>query len=256
MLRGIVQTLCKLALCAAASPVLATEVVIGTSAAYPPMIIHDGGPPVSGLEGDLMARICANAGWTCTWEIMPFDVIFPALEVGRIDVAANAFGYTAARAARVHMTCPYRPASLDGMRGTFFALTPDHDPRSAPIAVLRGTLHQTALSEAGLDLRAFSDDITAMDAVVSGDILAYFGPTPAVENYANRAALVPVGEMDIQSSGTSIAVSPLRPDLAAVVDDELSNLSREGIITSLTRQWTGGGVDDPIALCEILPPIS
>lgn len=261
MVRGIAQTLCNLALCALATPALATpatadEVVIGTSSAYPPMIVHNGGPPFSGLEGDLLAHICANAGWTCRWDIMPFDVIFPALEVGRIDIAANAFGYTAARAARVHMTCPYRPASEDGMRGTFFALTSNLDPRSGPIAVLRGTLHQTALTEAGLEMRLFSDDNSAMDAVVAGAVPTYFGPAPAVDNYHNRAALLPIGEMPIQSSGTSFAVSPLRPDLAAMVDDQLANLSRDGIITSLTRQWTGGGVDDPIALCEISPPIS
>lgn len=251
MVRGIFIILCALA-----CPAHAEDVVIGTSASYPPMIIHDGAAPVSGLEGDLLSHICTNAGWNCTWEIMPFDVIFPALEVGRIDLAANAFGYSAERAARVHMTCPYRPASSDGMRGTFYALTSDHDPRSGSVAVLRGTLHQTALAEVGLEMRLFSDDNSAMNAVVAGEVPAYFGPAPAVDNYHNRAALVPVGEMPIQSGGTAFAVSPLRPDLAAVVDDQLANLSRDGIITTLTRQWTGGGVDDPIALCERLPPIS
>ncbi|MBY4895171.1 transporter substrate-binding domain-containing protein [Rhodobacteraceae bacterium N5(2021)] len=239
-----------------AAPANAQEVVIGTSSTYPPMIIHTGRAPVTGLEGDLLAELCTRAGWTCRWEFMPFDVIFPALEAGRIDIAANALGYSEERAARVHMTCPYRPLSPGGMHGTFFTRDPSHDPRSGPIAVLRGTLHHAALAEAGLDLRLFSEDDAAMDAVVSGALQAYFGPTPAVENYPNRAALIPAGEMPIRSGGTSIAVSPERPDLAAALDAQLIDLSHDGIITAITRQWLSDAVDDPIALCDTGPPLS
>ncbi|WP_341862427.1 transporter substrate-binding domain-containing protein [Gymnodinialimonas sp. 57CJ19] len=229
---------------------------LATSAAYPPMIIHNGAPPVSGLEGDLLAALCARAGWDCQWQIMPFDAIFVALEAGEIDIAANSLGYTAARAARVHMTCPYRPSSSDGAQGTFYVLDPSHDPRSGPIAVLRETLHATALARAGLEARPFSDDHTALDAVVAGDIPAYFGADPAVESYPDRGLLAASGAMAIESGGTSIAVTPLRPDLAAEVDAQLANLSRDGTITRLTTLWTGTGVDDPIALCDIGLPIS
>lgn len=229
---------------------------IGTSASYPPIIVHNGAPPVSGLEGDLLAALCARAGWDCQWEIMPFDAIFVALETGEIDIAANSLGYTAGRAARVHMTCPYRPGSADGSYGTFYVLDPSHDPRSGPIAVLRETLHATALVRAGLEARLFSEDHTALDAVVAGDIPAYFGADPAVETYPSRGLLSTSGGMTIESGGTSIAVTPLRPDLAAEVDAQLVNLSRDGTITRLTTRWTGAGVDDPIALCETGLPIS
>lgn len=245
-----------LALCLLAAPVNAEQVTIGTSASYPPMIVHNGAAPVSGLEGDLLSAICTQAGWTCTWEILPFDVIFPALEVGRIDIAANSFGYTAERAARVHMTCPHRPNGNDRMSGSFYVIDPTHDPFSGSVAVLRGSLHAIALAEAGVDARPFSADTTALDTVVAGEIPAYFGPDPAVEQYPNRAALFAVGEMAIRSGGTSFAVSPLRADLAAELDDQLANLSRAGTITQITRRWTGSSVDDPIALCENQPPIS
>lgn len=242
--------------CALAPQAHALEVVIGTSASYPPIIIHDGGAPVSGLEGELLSQICTRAGWSCTWEIMPFDVIFAALEVGRIDMAANSLGHTPDRAARVHMTCPYRPIAPDDMRGTFFTRDPSHDPRSGPIAVLRGTLHHIALAEAGLDARLFSEDRVALDSVVAGAIPTYFGPAPAVENHPSGAVLTPADEMQIQSGGTALAVSPLRPELAAALDAQLVALSRDGTITALTRQWIGEAVDDPIALCETIPATS
>ncbi|GAB5449149.1 MAG: hypothetical protein Gyms2KO_40220 [Gymnodinialimonas sp.] len=243
-------------LCASAVPATAQQVVIGTSASYPPIIIHDGAAPVSGLEGDLMAQICARAAWSCTWEFMPFDMIFAALEAGRIDIAANSLGHTAERAARVHMTCPYRPIAPGDMRGTFFTLDPSHAPRSGPIAVLRGTIHHTALVEAGLDARLFSEDRAALDAVLAGDLPAYFGPAPAVENHPSAPSFARAGEMEIQSGGTALAVSPHRPDLADALAIQLVALSRDGTITALTRQWIGEGVDDPIALCETSPPIS
>lgn len=240
----------------AATQAHAETVVIGTSATYPPIIIHDGGAPVSGLEGDIMSLVCARAGWTCRWEIMPFDTVFAALEAGHIDVAANSLGHTPARAARVHLTCPYRPAAPDDILGSFFIRDPHHDPRSGPIAVLRGTLHHAALVEAGLDARLFLEDRAALDAVVAEALPAYFGPSVAVEHHPSGGTLTRADDMPVHSGGTAFAVSPHRPDLAAALDAQLTDLSHEGIITALTRQWTGEAVDDPIALCQTSPQLS
>lgn len=251
-----------LAILVAAAPASAQEVIVGTSAHYPPIIVHNGSPPVTGLEGDLVSLICARAGWTCRWQIMPFDAVFPALETGQIDIAANSLGYTAERAARVHMTCPYRPMGEAGNTGTFYVRDPEHDARSGPIAVLRGTLHATALEAEGLDLRPFATDAAALDAVIAGTLPAYFGPDPAVDTHPGRAHLRAAGRMDVPSGGTSLAVSRTRPDLAAEVDAQLATLSREGIIATLIQTWTGDGgdddgtIDDPIALCDIGLPIS
>lgn len=246
----------RLILCLLAAPAMGQQVTIGTSASYPPMIIHDGAAPVSGLEGELLAMICARAGWTCNWEILPFDGLFPALETGRIDIAANSLGYSAERAARVHMTCPHRPRQSDRMTDPFFVLDPTHDPESGPIAVVRDTLHATALADAELDARLFSDDDVAIDAVVTGQIPAYFGPQPPVANHPAGGRLTAVGSFDIHSSGTSFAISPLRPDLAAEVEEHLANLSREGTLSAITNRWMGRSVEDPIALCDIQHPTS
>lgn len=234
----------------------AQQVIIGTADTYPPFIVHDGTPPVSGMEGELLALICARAGWSCRWEIMAFDRLFPALEAGRIDIAASSLGSTPERQARVHMTCPHRPADSDELQGNFYSLDPNIDPRSGVIAVMGDTLHASALSAAGHTTRLFPSDTAALDAVVAGEVPAYFGPSPAVGLYPNRARLSDAGTMMLSSGGTSLAVSRTRPDIIAGLDDQLVALSRDGIITALLLQWTGDSVEDPIALCDIQLPVS
>lgn len=237
-------------------PALAEDITIGTAVPYPRILEHDGAGNVSGLEGDLVAAICARAGWTCTWEVMPFDTLFPALEAGRIDMAANVFGLTAERAARVHMTCPYMPPTADAEGGTFFVTDPAHDPRSGPVAVLRGSLFADTLDGIDADLRLFADEGLAIGALLSGDVPAYFGSATTAMGYPGAAALVNRGQLPTQSRGLSLAVTPTRPGLGAEVDAQLASLSRDGALTYLLNRWINRNVDDPIALCDRQPTTS
>lgn len=238
------------ALAMATLPVSAQTITIGTSASYPPIIVHNGSPPVSGLEGELLGVICTEAGWTCIWEILPFDVLIPALEAGRIDIAANSLGYTADRAARVHMTCPYRASPNGKASGRFLVLDPATTPQNGPIAVLRGSLHADTLAQEGLTARPFSEDADALAAVASGAIPSYYGPDAIADLFADAFGLTSAGTMPIASNGTSLAVTPTRPDIAAEVDAQLAALSSRGLITSITTRWVGQGDDDPISRCE------
>lgn len=247
-------------LLALTAPATAQTITIGTAETYPPIIIHapsnNAAGSVSGMEGQLIDAICARAGWTCVWQQMPFGELIPALEQGTIDIAAHALAYTPARALRVHMTCPYRP-DLDGeITGTFLAISATTQPESGAIAVLNGSLHALALAQAGFTPQTFPDDASALASVVSGEISTYFGPTLGSAHGPARAALTPTGTLTLQSGGTSLGVTPTRPDLVAEVDDHLANLSRDGTITTISNRWLGQSVEDPIALCDIHLPIS
>jgi ABC-type amino acid transport substrate-binding protein len=252
MLRAIILLL-PLAI---GAPVNAQTITIGTAVAVPQVLEHDGMGNVTGLEGDLLAAICTRAGWTCTWEVMDFDTLFPALEAGRIDIAANFLGHTPTRAERVHMTCPYFPdeGQLDG--GSYFVTDPAHDPLSGAIAVLAGTLHAERLEDAGLTAQLYLTEDAAIEALLTGEVPAYFGASQTAVIHPEAERLIAAGVNPNASIGIALAVTPTRPFVAEVVDASLANLSREGMISELLSRWLNHRIDDPIALCDTAPAIS
>lgn len=243
-----------LALALLATPAAAETITIGTTGDYHPMLVPQDGGGMSGIEGDLVTAICARAGWACEWQILSIGEIFEALERGDIDLGAAGLGHISDRATPVLMTCPYLPPHLSGGQGTLYVRDPEHDPRTGPIATVRDTVFVDRLLQDGLDVRLFPDFDAAVTAVAGGEIPTYFGGTHGIEARPGGAQLTAVEDLDISGRGLSFAVTATRPALLVQVNAHLADLSADGTITEIFRQWSDReDIIDPIAECRSIP---
>jgi len=83
------------------------ELVVGTSATYPPLTFKTKDGRIQGLEVDL-ARVIAKAmNVKLRVEVIPFDELIPALEKKRIDMILSCMTMTQERNLRIAYVGPY-----------------------------------------------------------------------------------------------------------------------------------------------------
>ena len=98
--------------CSSSSDHLATiqkngEMVVGTSAEYPPFEFVDETGKTTGFDVELMEEIGKRMGVVIIWTDMPFDSLIAAVQGGKIDASIAAFNYDADRDKTVDFTDAY-----------------------------------------------------------------------------------------------------------------------------------------------------
>ncbi len=98
--------------CASSSDHLATikkngEMVVGTSADYPPFEYVDEAGNTTGFDVELMNEIGKRMGVVIVWTDMPFDSLIAAVQGAKIDASIAAFNYDEERDKTVDFTDAY-----------------------------------------------------------------------------------------------------------------------------------------------------
>ncbi len=237
-------------------PAVAQDITIGTAFAYDPFISRDETGTYEGAEPEILSEICTRAGWTCTWVALPFEDIFPALQQGRIDIAANGLGHTIERAAEVHMACPYYPVLGDPPSGTFFVTDPSHDPRSGPVGVTAGSIFEATLLREGYVPVPFEDETIALQALHDGLVPAHFGSSTYPAQIGADSGLFEVGEIETGAIGFAFALSPNDPNLIETFEDVQADISADGTLAGIAQIHLGFSHPHPISLCDRTNPVS
>lgn len=237
-------------------PLHAQDVVIGTAFPYAPFITRDDAGDPAGAEAEILAAVCAHAGWTCTWVEMPFETLFTALQQGEIDIATNGLGATPERAARVHMSCPYYLHDPENVpAGTFFVTDPGHDPRSGPIGVTEGSIFEAALAREGLTAVLFQDEVTALQALHDGLVPAHLGSVQYPAQVGLAEGLFERGRLPTGSRGVSFALDPGDAGFIDRFEATLATVSRSGQLADLVTLHIGENHPDPVSECTVPTPI-
>ncbi|MEX3016312.1 transporter substrate-binding domain-containing protein [Gymnodinialimonas hymeniacidonis] len=239
-----------------ASPAAAQDITIGTAFPYDPFISRDETGTLKGAEPEILAAICARAGWTCSWTEMPFEDLIPALQDGRIDIAANGLGHTIERAAEVHMACPYYPVLGDPPSGTFFTTDPDHDPRSGPVGVTAGSIFEATLLREGYVPVPFEDETVALQALQDGLVQAHFGSRTYPAQIHVDGDLHEAGEIETGAIGFAFALNPTNPEMIEIFETVQADISSDGTLAGIAETHLGFSHPDPISLCDRTNPIS
>ncbi len=240
----------------AATPLAAEDITIGTAFPYAPYVTRDANGAPIGAEPDILAAICTRAGWTCTWVELPFDDLIPALQAGRIDIAANGLGHTPERAALVHMACPYHPHMDSPPEGTFYVTDPNHNPFNGPIGVTGGSIYETALAREGHLTVPFEHEGLALQALHDGLVPAHFGSDYYAEQTGAAVGLTEAGTMPTGSIGFAFAITPTNPDLIEAFEQTQADLSRSGSLAAFSDEYFGESHPDAISLCDRVIPLS
>lgn len=94
-------------LCFFVARVNAINFTVGVTEFYPPFVMKSANNRVYGFDISVMKRLCKAVNATCTFKIMPFYDLLPAIAENKIDMAISSLVITKKRLEAFHFTAPY-----------------------------------------------------------------------------------------------------------------------------------------------------
>ncbi|MBD9596914.1 transporter substrate-binding domain-containing protein [Ensifer sp. ENS05] len=256
----------KLLAAATAAFLLATaakaeDLLIGTSADYPPWESVDPSGKIIGLDVDLGLEICKRIQANCTFTNQSYDGLLPGLSVGKFDLVMSAVSMTEARMQKVDFSQPYAKSSS---RFVVKDGTMPLEPDSSKEAVLKeldakvvGTQvgsAQTSAAQANLkgvtlreyeradqmfeDVRAGRVDAILLIETAAADIIVsdagkgtvFAGPSLTGKDFPELGM------------GFGIALKKGNQELKARLDGAIASMVQDGTIKQLSEKYLGKDV--------------
>lgn len=220
---------------------------IAVDAPYPPFAMQDESGHLSGFDVDIAHALCAELGYECDIQAVPFDEIIPRIVAGEIDLGIAGMGASAERKKLVDFTNRYfRSLSVFIEReGTLPDLTPDTF-KGLRVGAQADTLQAQYLQ------KTYGDNITLVtvptydelypllrkgevDLILIDGLAGYsYLKTP------EGVGLETIGDA-VDSGGVldwaSIAVSKEKPWLREAVNRAIDNLRRSGEYGKINRKY-------------------
>jgi len=243
----------SLVACSSSSDHLATikkdgEMVVGTSADYPPFEYVDEAGTTTGFDVELMNEIGKRMGVIIIWTDMPFDSLIAAVQGAKIDASIAAFNYDEERDKTVDFTDAYYTSEdalvvLDTLTGDM--PTPENLDKFI-VGVQSGTtqdgwltdnfesvgkLNQDTLfryervDQAFMDLQAGRIQVIMADYVPAKALVEQFGGMKVVYN-----GVLSTGPMNI-------VIPEGDANLQAEINKIIKELQDEGFIDELAEKY-------------------
>jgi len=245
---ALVLVLC-FAAAAAAGPTIdgilkKKELVVGTSATYPPLSFKTKDGRVQGLEYDLAQAMASAMGVKLRVEVIPFDELIPALEKKRIDMILSCMTITPDRNLRIAYVGPYFVSGQALLTTKDIALNingpADVNNPDFSIALPRGTtterIAQKLLPKAKLVIVKSNDE--ALDLLKAKSVKALMSDYPYVVveafRYKDKGF---VGNQPFSVEPIGVGVRQDDPLLINWLGNFLSLLKNDGILNLLTQRW-------------------
>jgi len=169
----------------------------------------------------------------------------PFLLSGQVDILVSSLANTPARAEQVDFSAPYAAIRIGLMAKEELDISSADDLAGVSVAVARASGQDTTITEIapdGTDIRRFDDDVSAVQALLSGQVDA-LGASNTVMTQIRQAAPNRFDEkFTLNEFRLAIAVTPDAPDLLAYVNDFLGRKTESGDLNAVHVQW----LDEPL----------
>ena len=220
------------------------ELVVGTSASYPPLTFKAKDGKVYGLDMDLAQAIASAMDVKLRTEVLPFDQLIPALEKGKIDLIISCMTITPQRNLRVAYVGPYFISgqsilTTKDAAGKITSVDDINKPEFS-IAVPQGTttvqIAKKLSPKAKFVLTKSTNE--ALDLLLKNKVNALMADYPYVATVAMQnkdKGLVANSPFTIEPLG--IAVRQGDPLFVNFLDNYLNMLRGDGFIKARTLRW-------------------
>jgi polar amino acid transport system substrate-binding protein/arginine transport system substrate-binding protein/lysine/arginine/ornithine transport system substrate-binding protein/histidine transport system substrate-binding protein len=230
-----------------ALPVGAQELVFAVTSSSVPFGYHTPQGELVGFNIDLGRAICEQLKRPCRFEAMPFPLIIPAVNAGRVDIGLGNVLKTPERERQVAFSVPiWRSTSsfvgLAGMPPT----TPLQAIKEQTVCVVDGSAQQAYLRTLGGPsplLIARTSNQAVLEGLQQGACTMALLPTmqvlpflqsPAGKPYAFIGA--PLGQEGLGGT-VHMVVRPDRADLLTGVNEAIQTLIRNGTHEKISRRY-------------------
>ena len=234
----------------------AEGIKVGANIGNVPWEFEDASGKIVGFEVDLMTEVGKRLGKEVTFENIPFQGLFPAVQSGRIDAAVSSITITQKRLASVSFAQPYYDSdqsltvmadsgikSMDDMKGKIVAVD------TGSTGDMWATENQAKYGIA--EIKRFEGLAPAMLDVEAGRVNGYISDIPALLYYVKDKPQFQVVERILTGEQYSVMFNKDAP-LAAEVNEVLTALKSEGFIAGLHEKWFGAKAEDSTSTVKVL----
>ncbi|WP_102960811.1 transporter substrate-binding domain-containing protein [Mangrovicella endophytica] len=233
-----------LAAVAIASPASAKTLTVGANIGNVPWEFQNEAGETVGFEVELVQEVAKRMGYDdVSFENIPFNGLFSAVQSGRIDAAVSSITITKKRLESVSFAQPYydsdqslsvlKSSGIDGLKG-LGGKTVGVDTGST--GDMWATEHQ---KEYGIgEIRRFEGLAPAMLDLGNGGIDGYISDIPAVAYYIKDKPQFAVVERIKTGEQYSVMFAKDSP-LATETTKAISTLKKEGFVQQLHEKWFG-----------------
>ena len=169
----------------------------------------------------------------------------PFLLSGQVDILVSSLAITPARAEKVDFSDPYAAIRIGLMAQSDLDIQSADDLGGVSVAVARASGQDTTITEIApesTNIRRFDDDVSAVQALLSGQVQA-LGASNTVMTQIRQVA---PGKFDekftLNEFRLAIAVNPDAPELLAYVNDFLARATESGALNEAHMKW----LDEPL----------
>jgi polar amino acid transport system substrate-binding protein len=170
----------------------------------------------------------------------------PMLVDRRVDILLSV-GWSAERAKVIDYTAAYAPYYVAVIGPASIKVTGKDDLAGKTIAVNRGTLEDTTLTEIAppaADIRRFDNYNSVLQAFLSQQTqLIAVGNDVGAQIFARRADLKPEQKFQLRISPTHIGMNKNEERLKAKLDEVVNRLMADGTLDGLSQKWLGKPLD-------------
>ena len=254
---GQIKTFAALALAAASfgGTAFAQDLQVGANIGNVPWEFQDDTGAAVGFEVDLVNAVAEKLGRGVEIVNIPFQGLFSAVQSGRIDIAMSSITITQERLESVTFAQPYYdsdqsltvaadgPATLDEMADKVVGV--DTGSTGDMWATENGGQYGVA------DIRRYEGLAPAMLDLQAGRIDGYVSDIPALLYYTKDKPDLEVVQR-IETGEKYSMMFAKNAELATQVNDVLTTLKEEGVLSELHQKWFGTVPEDTTSTVTVL----
>ena len=214
------------------------ELVVGTSADYPPYEFHaevDGKDTIVGFDMEIAQAIADKLGMKLVWEQVDFDSIIPGIQAERYDVGAAGITITPDRQKNCDFSNPYFLANQVIVVNPGSDIQGKADLAGKTIAVQTGTTAEEYCMDNGYSVLSFASNNDAQAALTSGKADAWVVDNEAAARMAADQSLTVLDEA-MTSEPYAFAFAK-GSSLVDQVNTALQELLQDGTVEKLFQEY-------------------
>ena len=218
----------------------AGEIKVGIFEDFPPFASAGTDLAMQGYDIDVINAIAKALGVKPVLVGITGQNRIPSLTEHKLSLLVSV-GVSDERKKVVAFTAPYAPYSIDVMGPKALAVKSVADLSGKSIAVNRGTLEDTSLTEVApkdADIQRFNDYNGVISAFLSGQVqLMVVGNDVGAAVLAKQPSIEPESKFQLLNSPSAMAINQGEDRLLAKIDETLATMKKDGTLDAISKKW-------------------